>query len=57
MRVANILPYVGLKIFAFQDRHGNKDANDLVDTLLHPEGGPGRPVLQPARARWETMSR
>lgn len=40
MRVANILPQVGLKVFAFQDRHANKDAYDLVDTLLHPEGGP-----------------
>lgn len=40
VRVANILPYVVLKIFAFQDRHGNKDAYDLVYTLLHHEGGP-----------------
>lgn len=40
LRVANILPYVVLKIFAFQDRHENKDAYDLVFTLLNAEGGP-----------------
>jgi hypothetical protein len=33
VRVANILPYVALKIFAFQDRHDNKDAYDLGFTL------------------------
>lgn len=41
LRVANLLPYVVLKIFAFQDRHENKDAYDLVFTLLNAEGGPG----------------
>jgi len=40
LRVANVLPYTVLKIFAFQDRHENKDAYDLVFTLLHREGGP-----------------
>lgn len=40
VRVANILPYTVLKIFAFQDRHENKDAYDLVYTLLNYEGGP-----------------
>ena len=40
LRVANVLPYVVLKIFAFQDRHENKDAYDLVFTLLNREGGP-----------------
>lgn len=40
LRVANVLPYVVLKIFAFQDRHENKDAYDLVFTLLNGEGGP-----------------
>lgn len=40
LRVANLLPYVALKIFAFQDRHQNKDSHDLVFTLLHAEGGP-----------------
>ena len=40
LRVANVLPYVVLKVFAFQDRHENKDAYDLVFTLLNAEGGP-----------------
>lgn len=40
VRVTNILPYTVLKILAFQDRHENKDAYDLVFTLLHYEGGP-----------------
>ncbi|MGH3401543.1 MAG: hypothetical protein ACRDRJ_03350, partial [Streptosporangiaceae bacterium] len=34
------LPYTVLKIFAFQDRHENKDAYDLVFTLLNQESGP-----------------
>jgi len=38
--VANVLPYTILKIFAFQDRHENKDAYDLVFTLLNYAGGP-----------------
>jgi hypothetical protein len=40
VRVANILPYTILKVFAFQDRHENKDSYDLVFTLLNHEGGP-----------------
>lgn len=40
VRVANVLPYTVLKIFAFQDRHENKDAYDLVFTLLNHEDGP-----------------
>ena len=40
VRVAGILPYVVLKTLAFQDRHENKDAYDLVFCLLHHEGGP-----------------
>lgn len=40
VRVANVLPYTVLKIFAFQDRHENKDAYDLVFTLLNYAGGP-----------------
>lgn len=40
VRVANLLPYTVLKIFAFQDRHENKDAYDLVFTLLNHDGGP-----------------
>ena len=35
VRVANVLPYTVLKILAFQDRHENKDAYDLVFTVLH----------------------
>lgn len=39
VRIANVLPYTVLKILAFQDRHENKDAYDLVFTLLnHPDG-------------------
>lgn len=40
VRIVNILPYVVLKILAFQNRHENKDAYDLVFTLLNYEGGP-----------------
>ena len=40
VRVANLLPYAVLKILAFQDRHENKDAYDLVFTLLHYGAGP-----------------
>lgn len=40
IRVANVLPYTVLKIFAFQERHENKDAYDLVFTLLNFEDGP-----------------
>lgn len=40
VRVANLLPYTVLKILAFQDRHENKDAYDLVYTLLNHEGDP-----------------
>ena len=35
LRVANLLPYTVLKINAFQDRHENKDAYDLIFCLLH----------------------
>jgi hypothetical protein len=40
VRVANLLPYTVLKIFAFQDRHANKDAYDLVFTLLNAHDDP-----------------
>ena len=40
VRVANLLPLVVLKITAFQDRHANKDAYDLVFTLRNWPGGP-----------------
>lgn len=39
-RVANLLPYVVLKAFAFQDRHENKDAYDLVFCILNFGQGP-----------------
>lgn len=40
VRVANLLPYAVLKMLAFQDRHENKDAYDLIFTLLNTEEGP-----------------
>lgn len=40
VRVANLLPYTVLKILAFQDRHENKDAYDLVFCLLNFGDGP-----------------
>ena len=58
VRVANVLPYVVLKILAFQERHENKDAYDLIFTLLHFGSGPheagrsaaGSPVAGHAQA-------
>lgn len=41
VRVADILSYVVLKILAFQDRHENRDAYDLIFCLLNYEDGPG----------------
>lgn len=41
LRVANVLPYAVLKVFAFQDRHENKDAYDLVFCLFNFGDGPG----------------
>ena len=40
VRVAGLLTYTVLKIFAFQDRHENKDAYDLVFTIANYPGGP-----------------
>lgn len=40
VRVCGLLPYVVLKILAFQDRHDNKDAYDLVFCLLNHGDGP-----------------
>jgi predicted nucleotidyltransferase len=40
LRVAGVLSYTVLKIQAFQDRHDNKDAYDLVFTLANYDGGP-----------------
>lgn len=41
VRVASILAYTVLKVLAFQDRHENKDAYDLVYCLLNFGDGPG----------------
>lgn len=40
VRIANLLPYVVLKILAFQDRHENKDAYDLIFCILYFGRGP-----------------
>jgi hypothetical protein len=40
VRVCGLLSYVVLKILAFQDRHENKDAYDLIFCLLHYGDGP-----------------
>lgn len=40
VRVAGLLSYTVLKILAFQDRHENKDAYDLVYCLLNFSDGP-----------------
>ncbi len=41
LRVAGILSYIVLKTLAFQDRHHEKDAYDLIYTLMnYPNGGP-----------------
>lgn len=40
VRVTGLLPFVVLKIFAFQDRHEPKDSYDLVWVLLNHDGGP-----------------
>lgn len=40
VRVCGLLPYVVLKILAFQERHDNKDVYDLVFCLLNVGDGP-----------------
>lgn len=40
VQVANLLPYVVLKIQSFQDRHERKDAYDLVFVIANWPGGP-----------------
>jgi len=50
IRITNVLPYTVLKVFAFQDRHENKDAYDLVFTLLNHEGGPRDAGVAAARS-------
>lgn len=41
LRVTNLLPFVVLKVTAFQDRHEPKDAYDMIFCLLHHADGPG----------------
>ena len=41
VRIAGLAPFVTLKIRAFVDRHHDKDAYDLVYTLLNYADGPG----------------
>ena len=51
IRVAGLAPFVTFKIRAFTDRHHDKDAYDLVYTLLnHPDGpaGAGRAIAASA---------
>jgi hypothetical protein len=51
VRVAGLAPFLTLKIRAFTDRHHDKDAYDLVYTLLnHPDGpaGAGRAIAASA---------
>lgn len=50
VRVANLLPYTVLKVLAFQDRHENKDAYDLVFCLLHFGDGPEAAGKEAARS-------
>lgn len=50
LRVAGLLPYVVLKTFAFQERHENKDAYDLVFTLANYAGGPREGGVAAARS-------
>ncbi len=53
LRVANLLPYVVLKINAFQDRHENKDAYDLIFCLRNYREEPeetGRELAKSAAA-------
>lgn len=40
LQVVGVLTYSVLKTLAFQDRHEDKDAYDLVYTLLNHDGGP-----------------
>ena len=59
VRVANLLPYVVLKINAFQDRHENKDAYDLVYCLRNYREDPddvGRTLAESAIADDERVT-
>lgn len=51
VRVASVLAYIVLKVLAFQDRHENKDAYDLVYTLVNfPDDGPHTAGLVAAKS-------
>ena len=51
VRVAGVLAYLVLKVLAFQHRHKNKDAYDLVYTLVNfPDGGPHAAGLVAAKS-------
>lgn len=50
VRVCGLLTYVVLKIQAFQDRHKNKDAYDLVFCLLNFGDGPASAGTKAARS-------
>ena len=50
VRVCGLLTYVVLKILAFQDRHENKEAYDLVFCILNFGEGPRPPGQEAARS-------
>ncbi len=50
VRVAGVLAFVALKIRAFQARHNNKDAYDLVYTLVNFRDGPHAAGIVAARS-------
>lgn len=50
VRVANLLPYVVLKVQAFQDRHENKDVYDPLFCLRNWAGGPEQAGRDAARS-------
>ncbi len=60
VQVANLLPYVVLKIQSFQDRHERKDAYDLCFTIRNWPDGPeaaGRVAASSPIASEELVSR
>ncbi|MEX2586448.1 MAG: hypothetical protein WD602_00435 [Actinomycetota bacterium] len=50
VRVANLFSCTVLKIFAFQDRHENKDAYDLIFCLLHFGAGPDEAATEAVKS-------
>lgn len=54
LRVTNLLPFVVLKLTAFQDRHEPKDAYDMIFCLLHHADGPAGAATAARRSPvWE----